>query len=481
MTAFILGPSTAIMYNPGMSSTTTGEAAIERSAAVPSYLTLLLFYVPLGFSGLMMTLDQPVVNAVLNRFPNPNTSVAALSVAFSLALVYEATHISMIDVSTALSTDRAVFGMLRRFYLALAAGLFVVASLIALTPLFDLIVLGLMNQAPEVAAAARPAAIVFLLWPIPIGWRRLHQGALIKHGQTKPVGAGGIVRLASLALGLLFFGWLGTSVFTIEPAAIAVLAMLVSVTAEAAAVHGWTARILNSVPETIPGKKIPIYGELWHFIFPLSATSVMSTLAQPLLRAGIASAAVAWAATGGSVVGVASYQVAWSVAFLVFGPTLSMTQASIAWTGSPDPAVRERGPRVLVGVGIGLAALMALVTFTPLARWVFSTLIDAPDETAAMSATVARWLIPMPVLHSVSFMLRGKLIARREPRVVRRAQLVDLIAIFLFIQLATNPVSPLPALLHGVPAAPLAAIAYDLMLCVDITMLLIGLRLIRVR
>src|SRR5436309_2289073 len=76
---------------------------VQRDSALAEsvpYLKLLLFYLPLGFSGFIMTLDLPVVNAVLNRLPDPDTSVAALRVAFSLALVYEAAHVSMIDVST---------------------------------------------------------------------------------------------------------------------------------------------------------------------------------------------------------------------------------------------------------------------------------------------------------------------------------------------------------------------------------------------
>ena len=93
--------------------------------AAVSYVALLLFYLPLGFSGLMMTLDQPVVISALNRLPNPDTSVAALRVAFSLALVYEASHISMIDVSTALSGDLRVFYMLRRFYVVMSGVLLV--------------------------------------------------------------------------------------------------------------------------------------------------------------------------------------------------------------------------------------------------------------------------------------------------------------------------------------------------------------------
>ncbi|HEX9989124.1 MAG TPA: hypothetical protein VGE45_11685 [Chloroflexia bacterium] len=451
----------------------TPGAGLARTSPV-SYLSLLVFYLPLGFSGLMMTLDLPVVNAVLNRFPDPNTSVAALRVAFSLALVYEAAHISMIDTSTALSSDRTVFSMLRRFYLVMAGALLVVASLIAFSPLYDLIVRGVMNIPIEVAEAARPAVWAFLLWPIPIGWRRLYQGALIRHGHSKPVGAGGLVRLGSLAVALIFFSWFGTSVIRLEPAAIAVLAMLVSVTAEAAAVHGWTAQVLRSMPESTPGKPAPTYADLWRFFFPLGLTAVMSTLVQPVVTAGIASAAIAWASPDGGVVAVASYAIAWSMAFLVFGPTLSMTQASIAWASSPDPEVRRRGPRVIMGVGVGMALLMALASFTPFAYWLFTYLIQSPPATAAAAVEVAHWLVPMPILHSASFMLRGKLIARREPKAVRRAQLIDLISIVVIIQLAIH--EPVASLFHGLPAAPLAAAAYNFMLCVDIMILLWSLR-----
>jgi hypothetical protein len=469
-----------------MSSVTSTDEAQPQAIAAPReasttsaipYLKLLLFYLPLGFSGLMMTLDLPIVNGVLNRLPNPDISVAALRVAFSLALVYEASHISMIDVSTAMSSDRQVFAMLRRFYTVMAAVLLLVASAIVFSPAYDFIVRSVMGIPVSVAEAARPAAWAFLLWPIPIGWRRLCQGALIRSGASKPVGAGGLVRMGSLVAGLIFFGWLGTSVVSIQPAAIAVLAMLVSVTAEALAVQGWTNRILRAMPETTPGMPTPTYRDIWRFCFPLSATSIMSTLMQPILTAGIAAAAVAWASPSGPVVAVASYAVAWSLAALVFGPTLSMTQASIAWNKSADPSVRERGPRVILGVGIALAALMAIASFTPAIYWVFTAVLDAPPATAALAVDVTRWFIPMPILHSTSYMLRGRLIAMGRPTIVRRAQLIDLVTLFVIVFLATN--GPLVALLHGAPAAPFASLAYDLMLCVDISVLFWSLRTLK--
>jgi Na+-driven multidrug efflux pump len=451
------------------------RTAAARAEKV-TYLSLLLFYLPLGFSGLMMTLDLPVVNAVLNRFPNPDTSVAALRVAFSMALVYEASHISIIDVSTALTADRRVFRLLGRFYAVMAVVLLIAASLVAFSPAYDAIVRGVMNISPEVAEAARPAFWAFLLWPIPIGWRRLCQGALIRHGHPKPVGAGGVVRLISLVAALAFFSWLSSSVVPIEPAAIAVLAMLVSVTAEALAVQGWTLSVLRSMPEVDHDAPPLTTVDIWRFFRPLALTAIMGTFTQPLLTASIASASVAWGSPNAQVVDVAAYALAWSVAILAFGPTLSMTQASITWHKNPDRVVRERGRRLILGLGVGLAVFIALVAFSPIGPWLFTTVLEGQPATSEVALQTLRLFVPMPILHSASFMLRGRMIAMGHPGAVRRSQMIDIGALFLLVLLATGPLTPL---LRGAPAAPFAAIAYNLMLAVDIVVLSFGLRPLR--
>src|SRR5688500_20353261 len=83
------------------SAPTAPEDAPSQARGV-SYLSLLLFYLPLAFSGLMMSLDLPIVNVVLNRFPNPDKSVDALRVAFSIALVYGSVHSALMHVTAAI-------------------------------------------------------------------------------------------------------------------------------------------------------------------------------------------------------------------------------------------------------------------------------------------------------------------------------------------------------------------------------------------
>ncbi|HMA35217.1 MAG TPA: hypothetical protein VKY74_12175, partial [Chloroflexia bacterium] len=103
-----------------------------EEAAAPGYRQLAVFLGPLVFTGLMMTTDTPFVNAALARLPHAEEALAAFVVAFSLALLYEAPHIMMIEAGTTLATNRRALALLRRFY----AGLAIVVGLIGATVVF---------------------------------------------------------------------------------------------------------------------------------------------------------------------------------------------------------------------------------------------------------------------------------------------------------------------------------------------------------
>ena len=128
----------------------------------------------------------------------------------------------MIDISTALSSDRRVFGMLMRFYLVVA-GVLLVGRLrggFLATVRPD----RAWSDEPipsNVAEAARPALWAFFLWPIPIGCGG-YIGGTHRHGHPRPVGAGRAGAHGIAHRVLLFLGWFGTQVVRIEPAAIAV-------------------------------------------------------------------------------------------------------------------------------------------------------------------------------------------------------------------------------------------------------------------
>jgi hypothetical protein len=436
----------------------------------PGYRRLAVFVAPLVFTGWMMTTDTPIANAALARLPDAQQSLAALVVAFSLALVYEAPHIMMIEAGTTLATNRQALSLLRRFYVRLALVVGVVGAAVVFSPLYDLLLRGIMNIPADVTDAARPTLAVFLLWPLPIGWRRLHQGALIRHGQSRAVGAGAFARIFALVAVILAL--VPTLGGLINGSTIAALAMLASVTAESLYTHWSAGRLLADLPPAAPDGRHLTMRELWTFYWPLAGTSILNTLNRPILSAGLAAAAVALP-TGLDVdAALAAWGVAWGILFLVNGATLTLGQVAIAWDADPRAAVRRRSERIIVGLGLGLSAVVALAVLSPLAAWLLDTVYVVTPAIRAAALPVLVLLVPLPLLMATDGLMRGKLIHRRQTRLVQRAQVIDLAVLAVVLLLGVYWLVPV----WQMPATTLGALAMLVVNATDAFILGLGVR-----
>jgi progressive ankylosis protein len=442
----------------------------SRPAVAPGVRGMLLFLGPLVFTGMMMTTDTPIINAALARLPHPEEALAAFVVAFALAMVYEAPHIMMIEAGTTLATNARALGLLRRFYGLLALTVGIIGALVVFSPIYDALVMGLMQIPPRVAASARPALAVFLLWPLPIGWRRLHQGALIRRGHSRAVGAGAFARIGALIGGMLTLVPLLSG--ALPGTAIGALVMLLSVSAESLYTHRAAGRLLADLPLTAPDGHDLTMRELWTFYWPLAGTSILNTLNRPILSAGLAVAAGATLGAAGADAALAAWGVAWGLLFLVNGATLTLQQVAIAWDASPDPALRRRCDRLILGLGLGLSAIVALSALTPIAGWLLDTIYAVSPPVRAAALPVLTLLAPVPMLFTAGALLRGKLIHRRQTRLVQRAQIIDLLV--MIGVLALGLYWPLPG---ARPAATtLGALAMLAVYCADLGVVALGVR-----
>ena len=110
---------------------------------------------PLALSWFMITVEQPILAAVVARSVDPKVQLAAWGLAFSLVLVLSAPSISMLAASTALSRDKESYRRGRQYMIWLSVGLTTVHFLIAFTPVFDFVVLGLISAPAELAEPVR--------------------------------------------------------------------------------------------------------------------------------------------------------------------------------------------------------------------------------------------------------------------------------------------------------------------------------------
>ncbi len=317
---------------------------------------------PLAASWLFMSIEQPLVGAVIARQADPTVHLAALGgLVFPLALVIEAPIIMLLAASTALSKDRQAYGLIYRFMMIAAFLLTLLHALLAFTPLFDLVIVGLLNPPAEVVEPARWGLMIMLPFTWSIAYRRFHQGLLIRHGRSLSVSVGTVIRLAALVTGVLVGLWLG-----LPGIVVGTIGISVGVLTEAAFV-GWQVRPivagLREHPET------PLTWAVFNrFYTPLALTSLLLLAVQPLGSAALSRMPEALAS-------LAAWPVLASFIFLFRGLGMAYNEVVVA-------LLEKRGAwgslrRFSLLLAFGMTALLSGVALSPLARGAY---LARPDH-----------------------------------------------------------------------------------------------------
>jgi hypothetical protein len=402
---------------------------------------MLVLWVPLAASIVMMVLEPSAINIALGRTLNPELALAAYGVAFGLALLIEAPIIMLIDASVARSANSEAFAVMRRFTLGLGIIVTLVGLVVSLTPLYDLLVQDLMNIPADVAARARPTLQILSFWPLPIAWRRAHQGVLIRARHTTVITIATGVRLLVLAAGL--FG--GLLLAPEGGAVIAGLAMVISVTLEAALITFATRPSLRSeafqAAASSPDAPPLTQRDLWRFYRPLAVTTILRQAARPLLNVGIAAAIMPRAS-------LAAWPVAWGLVILIAGPAWSLQQLTTALT--TDEAAYRRVRDFSMGLSTVFALLLAVVTFTPLYSLVMGGIYNLSPELQELARPAVQIMVIYPLLLGAQSFLRGVLIRVGCTGEVRTAMAASLSTLAATIALGVWLFSPTGTVLAAV-------------------------------
>ncbi len=389
----------------------------------PTVRQMLGLWLPLAASIIMMVLEPSTINIALGRTLEPELALAAYGVAFSLALLVEAPIIMLLDASVARSVDRQAFRLMRRFTLLLGLIVTGIGLLVSLTPLYALIVEGLMNIPEDVAATARPTTQILAFWPLPIAWRRAHQGVLIRANRTGMITVATGVRLVTLAAAL--FG--GLMLFPGEGSVVAGLAMVISVTVEAALITWATRPVLRAgaFRSDSPREQSPrTMGELWRFYRPLAVSTILRQTTRPVLNAGIAAAHMARAS-------LAAWPVAWGFAILIAGPAWSLQQLTTAL--ALDELAYRRVRVFALSLSGFFTCVLAVVAFTPLYGQVMGGIYNLSPELQELARPALQLMSVYPLLLGAQSLLRGVSILAGNTAVVRSAMTVNVLTLAVMV------------------------------------------------
>ena len=375
-----------------------------------TYRKILVFWFPLALAWLMMSLEAPWIQGVISRKPDSETQLAAFGLVFSLSILIETPIIMLLATSNALARDRQSFQLLRRFMLGINLAIAGIAVLMAFTPLLDLYLGALLNIPAHIIEAARPSMKIMIGWGAFIGYRRFHQGVIIRFGNTRYVGYGTALRVlvsGGIAVGL-------GAISNIAGAQIGALALMVAVLAESAYTHIVSrpdVRRMLSTPRQ-PALPALTYRQALRFHIPLAVTSFVSMLIYPAVERGLATTPIA-------AQSLAAWPVLLSIMFATRSGGMAYQEVVISLNDS------ERNHRLLqnftLRLGFSLSLIMLLFAFTPLISLYVGDILGLPAHLRELVELGARAAVLLPLLTTLQSYFRALLMLSQRTATIYQA------------------------------------------------------------
>jgi len=368
---------------------------------------------PLAASWLLMALEGPAISAVVARLADPEIHLAAYGgVVFPLSLLVEAPIIMLLAASTALSRDIAAYRKIRGFMHATSAVLSLLHILVAFTPLFDLLVVGIMKPPAEVIAPARLGLMIMVPWTWTIAYRRFNQGILIRHGHSLSVGVGTAVRLACNGAVLV----LGYALGTFPGVVVATAATIAGVSSEAAFVALRVRPVVRrEVPSAAADGEELTFRAFLRFYIPLSLTSLILLGARPIVSAMISRMPEALAS-------LAVLPVVTSVTFLLRSFGVSYNEVVVALIDRHGSTATLRSVAQALGSATSIALM--LVAVTPLSRGWFGGVMGLSPDLTALARAAVLFALPLPAFSVAQSWYQGIILHGRRTRSVTEAVVI---------------------------------------------------------
>ena len=381
--------------------------------ATPSLRAIAKIWWPLAASWLLMAAELPAISAVMARLVDPNISLAAYGgVVFPLALIIESPVIMLLAASTTLSKDWDSYRKIRRYMMSAGAILTVLHVLIAFTPLYYLVVKGLLGVPQEIVEPGRLGLMILLPWSWSIAYRRFNQGVLIRFGHSRDVGFGTVVRLSAEAI-VLVCGFVlatlpGSVAGSVPGVAIGAGAVAAGVLSEAAfiglRVQPVLRGALRQAPRAEPALTMPGFIA---FYVPLVLTSLLSLLIEPLGSAALSR-------MPNPLHSLAVWPVVHGLIFMLQSVGIALNEVVVTYLDQPHAArYLRRFTLILVGA---TTSLLLIIVATPLSQLWFSRVAALEAPLVEMARIGLLLALPMPAVGALQSWFQGAILHSRRTR-----------------------------------------------------------------
>jgi len=397
---------------------------------IPPQLSLkkiFIFWLPLGATWLMMSVEGPFLSALIARLNEPTYNLAAYGVAFSFALIIEAPVIMMMSASTALVKDKYSFNKLKGFTYFLTAGITLLMLILVIPAVFYFIAEDLIGLPKRVSYLTHIATIILLPWPAAIGYRRFYQGVLIRNNMTRRVAYGTVIRLGTMATTafIIYF------YFNVPGVVMGAMALTVAVLVEALASRFMASEILiklNSEP-SIKEEKLT-YSAIYTFYYPLALMSLLSLGVQPFVIFFVGQSRMA-------LESLAVLPVITSFVFIFRALGLSYQEVIIARIGDDKSGYIPLRNFAIILSGT-LSIILLIIAFTPLTDIWFRDVSGLSDLLSDFARTPLKIMAIIPALTVFISFQRSVLISDKNTGPITWGTAIEFAVIIIVMLLSIN-------------------------------------------
>ena len=174
------------------------------------------FLIPLIITQFALTIGHPMVNAGLLRLPDPEATVGAFRIAFSLGMLPLTAMAALRQVVLVLGRDADQQRRARRFVYGIGLGMGALMALIAFTPLSHAVIAGLVGAPEALVPDAITALQILSVFPLLMAVRQFYQSMTMNQRRTRRVALTAFSRLLMMASFLFLItplaGWTGAGV-----------------------------------------------------------------------------------------------------------------------------------------------------------------------------------------------------------------------------------------------------------------------------
>ncbi|SDZ91471.1 Na+-driven multidrug efflux pump [Desulfuromusa kysingii] len=346
------------------------------------------FFFPLVLNVQLMSVSHTIINGALARLDDYVTALAGMSVALVVHLFVGSPSYQNHTITMTMVRGRKSMISVLIFIGLIATYVAVFLSLIAFTPLGDLVLIQLLGTPPLIAAEAKKALYILAFLPYFTGIRGFCQGLIIRARKTTLISFATGVRVA----GLFAFLSIGGRFFSgAQLGAVALVSCVVTETL----VISWLAWKTHLPFQQ--GQTEKTTAEVLRYSFPLAYSSCLQQTI-PL----IISAIIGRLQDG--ALALAAFGVIRGFLFLLAGPMRNLQQAYLTLVKTMDDN------RALIWFSLTFAAvlgLLVLLTAGPLNQVILGRLLGVETDLR----NYLRWSLAacaiFPLFYGLTNLLRG--------------------------------------------------------------------------